>query len=104
MSRTRVDNFQKLLPTEAAGIADVLEGKNFADEHLKERLPVIHCECGAEILLLPDVQAMNRAIKNHVTKHGKNGRNAKKNANTSSNISELLTQLSLRKINEQNEP
>jgi hypothetical protein len=70
---------KKLLPTEAVGIAKMLEGKNAdADKHLKERLPLINCECGAEILLLPDLQAMNRAIKTHVAKHRKKTRNAQR--------------------------
>jgi hypothetical protein len=104
MSLTRVKKLQKLLPTEAVGIANILEGKNAdADKHLKELLPLINCECGAEILLLPDLQAINRAIKAHVTEHRKKGRNAKRNVITSSNISQLLSQPSLRKISEQND-
>jgi hypothetical protein len=40
-------------------------------------LPVIHCRCGAEILVLPDAKAMGKAIDAHVegcriTKHSKN--------------------------------
>jgi hypothetical protein len=99
MSRTRVGKLQEPLPTEAVWIANILEGKKAdADKHLfKERLPIIYCECGAEILLLPDLQAMNRAIKAHVTEHRKKGRNAKRNV---SNISQLLSQLSLIKISE----
>ncbi len=104
MSRTRIEKLQKLLPTEAVGIADILEGKNAdANKHLKERLPLINCECGAKILLLPDLQAMNRAIKAHVAEHIKSGRNAERNVITSSNICQLLSQLSLRKISEQND-
>ncbi len=101
MSRTRVLKLQKPLPVEVVGISNTLEGKNAdADKNLKERLPLIKCECGAEILLLPDLQAMNRAIKAHVTEHRKKRRNTKRNAITSSKISQLLSQLSLRKISE----
>ncbi len=104
MSRTRVLKLQKPLPVEVVGIANTLEGKNaYADKDLKEQLPLIKCECGAEILLLPDLQAMNRAIKTHVTKHRKKGKNNKRNVITSSKISQLLSQLSLRKISEQND-
>lgn len=96
MSRTIVEKLQKLLPTEVVGIANRLVGKNAdADTHLKEHLPLIECECGAEILLLPDLQAMNRAIKAHVTEHRQKGRNTKRNVITSSNISQLLSQLLL---------
>jgi len=101
MSRTRVEKPQKLLPTEAGRIENILEGKNAdADRRLKERLPLINCECGAEILLLPDLQAMNRAIKAHVVEHRKKDRNAQMNVSTSSNISQLLSQLTLIKISE----
>jgi hypothetical protein len=97
MSRTIVEKLQKLLPTEVTGIANILEGKNaVADKNLKEHLPLIKYE--AEILLLPDVQAMNLAIKAHVNEHRQKERNAKRNVITSINISQLLSQLSLRKI------
>jgi len=66
---------------------------------LKERLPLIKCECGTEILLLPDLKAMDRAINAHVAEHRKKGDNPSKAA-TSSVISQLLAQLSLRKANE----
>jgi len=102
MSRYRVEKPQKLLPTEAVGIADVLAVKIAdADRQFKERLPVIKCECGVEILLLPDLQAMNRAIEAHVAKHRQKGKNVKRNVFTSSKISQLLSQLSLMKISEQ---
>jgi hypothetical protein len=32
----------------------------------KTGLPVIHCRCGAEILVVPDVKEMGRAIETHV--------------------------------------
>jgi hypothetical protein len=35
----------------------------------KKRMPTIKCICGREILVIPDLKAMNRAIKNHVTEH-----------------------------------
>jgi hypothetical protein len=100
MSGTRVE---KLLPTEAVRIENILEGKNAdADKYLKEPLPLINCECGVEILLLPDLQGMNRAIKAHVAEHRKKTRIAQRNTIASSNISQLLSQLSLIKISEQN--
>jgi hypothetical protein len=34
-------------------------------------LPSIKCECGHEILLLPDLQAMGQAIENHALEHQK---------------------------------
>ena len=32
-------------------------------------MPTVRCVCGTEILVLPDLKAMNRAIKNHVAGH-----------------------------------
>jgi hypothetical protein len=37
----------------------------------KTRMPIIKCVCGFEILLVPDMKAMDRAIKNHVANHKK---------------------------------
>ena len=36
---------------------------------LKSRLPIIKCECGYEILFLPDLKAMDQAIQNHLLEH-----------------------------------
>jgi hypothetical protein len=92
--------FQKLLSSDASLIAEKIEDNNAdADKHLRERLPTVKCECGAEILLLPDVQAMNCSIKVHVVEHRKKRRNAQSNLTASSDISQLLRQLSLIKIN-----
>ena len=105
MSWTRVEKRHRLLPTEVVGTANRLVGENaVADTHLKEHLSLIKCECGAEILLLPDLQAMNRAIEAHVTEHRKNIRNAERNGITYSDISQLLSRLLLRKISEKTIP
>ena len=34
-------------------------------------MPIVKCGCGFEILVVPDLKAMNRAIKNHVAEHNK---------------------------------
>ena len=99
MSQTTFETNQKILPIETAETVNITEGKNTdADMHLKKRLPLIKCECGSEILLLPDLLAMNRAIKNHASEHAKKERNTERNSNTSDKISLLLSQLALRKI------
>jgi hypothetical protein len=36
--------------------------------HFK-KLPIIKCECGAEILLIQQVELMGKAIDNHVEEH-----------------------------------
>jgi hypothetical protein len=103
MNETKVEKLQKLVPTETDEI-----GNNPEDKHaqlnklLKERLQIISCECGAEILLVPDLQAMNRAIKAHVAEHIKKGKNAQGNISTSGKISQLLSQLTLIKMSKIN--
>ena len=46
----------------------------------KTRMPIVKCVCGFEILVVPDLKAMDRAIINHVTNHKK-----------ASDVSEWLT-------------
>jgi len=47
--------------------------KNHTDKFVahKTGMPIIKCVCGFEILVVPDLKAMDQAIKNHVTKHKK---------------------------------
>jgi hypothetical protein len=33
----------------------------------KRRMPIVRCICGSEILVVPDLKAMNIAVDNHVT-------------------------------------
>lgn len=37
--------------------------------NLKGGLVLIACECGKQILLIPSVTAMSKAIENHAAKH-----------------------------------
>jgi hypothetical protein len=104
MSRSRVLKLQKLLLTEQAEIDSSPEGNNTpSDKHLKKRLPTIKCVCGAEILLVPDLQAMNRAINTHVAQHRKTERkNPQQNEIKPIEVSELLSQRTITKISQQN--
>ena len=36
---------------------------------LKKGMLTVRCVCGTRILVVPDLKAMNRAIKNHITEH-----------------------------------
>jgi len=45
-------------------------GRNKTDA--EKKLHKITCTCGAEILLIPDVQMMNEAIERHVEEHKSN--------------------------------
>ncbi len=37
----------------------------------KTNMPIIKCTCGFKILVVPDLKAMNCAIKNHAARHKK---------------------------------
>jgi hypothetical protein len=40
-------------------------------QNLHLKMPTVTCTCGAKILVVPDLAAMGRAIKNHKAKHKK---------------------------------
>ena len=101
MAGNRVDKIQKLIITKTEETSRTLEDKNAQlDKQLKGRLPVVCCECGAEILLIPDLKAMDLAIKAHVAKHKENRRKAEGNERTSGKLGQLLSQLTLKKVME----
>ena len=35
----------------------------------KKKVPTIKCQCGVEILLVPDVKLMSKALENHIAEH-----------------------------------
>jgi len=51
---------------------------------------LIKCECGKEILIVPDVDAMSRAIEAHVWEHLKEEKNPRKAAYESNRLWDLL--------------
>jgi hypothetical protein len=103
LSRARVEKYQKLLPPEGLGTTNI-PGGNITDayNYLKKRLPIINCECGDEILVVPDLQAMNRAIKTHAGKHRKKTSNTQKKHITPNKVIEMLSQLTIMKMSKQN--
>ena len=61
---------------------------------LKEQMPLIKCECGAEILLVPDLELMDKSIENHVEEHVKKEADKKKIEATAERIRiNLITQV-----------
>lgn len=38
-------------------------------QKLKSKMPIVSCTCGTKILVVPDIAAMNKAVKNHKAKH-----------------------------------
>lgn len=53
-------------------------------------MPFVKCTCGVKILVVPDVAAMDRAIKNHMTEH--------KNADEQFLIQEIFKAASKQKL------
>jgi hypothetical protein len=59
---------------------------NFSSQHdhhkifafHKSRMPIVKCACGSEILVIPDLKAMNKAINKHVAEHKKTNDYSKK--------------------------
>lgn len=52
------------------------------NQQFRSKMPIVTCVCGAKILVVPDVAAMDRAIKNHKAEH--------KNADEEFLISQIL--------------
>lgn len=59
---------------------------------IRSNLPedIIVCECGAEILLVPDVKAMSKAIEAHVAYHTKGIKNSSEKTEEENRIREAL--------------
>jgi len=47
------------------------QNRKSKSEVYNKRMPTIRCVCGTRILVVPDLKAMNRAVKNHVAEHKK---------------------------------
>jgi hypothetical protein len=99
MDENRVEKSLKLMIIEKEEKSITLEDNNVQlDKQLKGLLPVVCCECGVEILLVPDLKAMDLAIKAHVAAHKLKERKVDENARSSGKISQLLSQLTLKKV------
>jgi len=42
-----------------------------SNRKFRSKMQIVTCACGAKILVVPDVAAMDRAIKNHKVEHKK---------------------------------
>ena len=56
----------------------------------RKGLPVIKCSCGFEILLVPDVKVMSKAIEAHAEKHQQKVKDAKASKAEAERISDYL--------------
>jgi len=54
-------------------------------------MPMVRCVCGFEILVVPDLKAMDNAIRNHVAEHKKKSDGSGKILGISS-LAQLLTE------------
>lgn len=61
----------------------------------KKAGPLIRCECGFEILLVPDLKMMTRAIEVHAAEHGKREKDSAKAAFEGERIRAVLNALAL---------
>jgi hypothetical protein len=62
----------------------------------KSKLPVIKCECGVEILLVPDLKEMSLVVQEHAQKHKEAIKNKEEAEITYSIIEKALTAQILR--------
>lgn len=60
-------------------------------------MPLIKCECGYNILLIPDLKAMNKAITNHLQEHAKREYNTTERSIKQNRIEDDLIQQILTK-------
>ena len=65
---------------------------------IKKGLPVIICECGEKILVIPDLEEMARCIETHAATHEKKESDSKKAKAEYCRIEEQLTQKVIIKI------
>ena len=83
------------------GDTDMRKGKPVdKDRELAERLPLIRCECGVEILLLPDLKIMQHAIEVHADYHKKKEKDDRKKAATAARIRQILVEQLLKRASE----
>ncbi len=57
-----------------------------------QKLPLIVCECGFRLLVIPDLNEMVRCIEAHAATHGNDETNKEKSEAEHCRIEELLTQ------------
>lgn len=99
MRRTLIQKMQKMVPTGSVSTVDFFYAKTAnANMSLKDRFSLVKCECGAKILLLPDLREMSRAIEAHVAEHRKQKGHVR--IAESNHVNQLLVQLSLMKASE----
>lgn len=64
-------------------------------------LPIVTCECGTEILMIPDAAALGKAIEAHGNLHGSKKGSQKEIEEESSRIQEILIKKIFRALKKQ---
>jgi hypothetical protein len=64
-------------------------------------MPLIRCVCGAAILLIPDIKAMNRAIENHIAEHTRKNKGTEKRKTSTREVRRILVEQILEDASEQ---
>jgi hypothetical protein len=75
--------------------------ESFSDSSLKNSLITIICECGLEILVIPDTAEMGRAIELHAQEHQKKAQNSQEGEKIFNHIQDLLIKQVLKKATQQ---
>jgi hypothetical protein len=66
----------------------------FPTKNFRGSMPVIRCQCGATILVVPDLNAMNKAIEVHLAQHRMINENSLSKSNSITDLRQILiTQL-----------
>ena len=76
-------------------------GDNFPSINPNGGMPLIRCLCGAKILLIPDMKAMNRAIGNHIDEHIRMNSKTRKCYISPVKVRKILVEQILEKASEQ---
>jgi hypothetical protein len=75
---------------------------SFSDSSSKSSLKTIRCECGLEILVIPDTKEMGRAIEFHAQEHQKKAPNPKEGEEIFNHIQDLIIRQVLKEAAKQN--
>ncbi len=79
-------------------LAKSIEERAYASQNTAKKPRVVVCECGAKILLVPDLNEMGRSIERHALKHQKKESTQEKPETDQCRIELLLAQRVLQAI------
>jgi CheY-like chemotaxis protein len=85
------------------GGADVEAMASLKEHSYSASLPTIKCDCGAQILVIPDLCAMNRAIESHVAWHKRKGLSDGKDSGGNVKVKDFLIKQLLKTASDRGE-